>query len=76
MPLNQADKDFITGECQRFAVANNEYTRQVLSTSTKAILTAVAGVDEATAAAVDAAMQDDFKRIEDKIAADLEAPKA
>lgn len=72
MPLNQADKDFITGECQRYAVANNNYTRQVLSTATKAILDEINEVDEETAAAVELRLMDDFKRINDTIMAEVE----
>jgi len=67
MPLNQADKDFITGECQRYAVANNNYTRQVLATSTKAILNAIDEVDEETANRVEAQLKDEFQRLEDQL---------
>jgi hypothetical protein len=70
MPLTQADKDFITGECQRYAVANNNYTRQVLSTATKAILNEINEVDEKTAAAVESRLQDEFLRIQTEVEAE------
>lgn len=42
-------KNFIEARTQAYAVANNNYTRQVLSTATKAIIEACGG-DDATAA--------------------------
>lgn len=63
---------------QLMAVANNNYARQIVSSATKAILDALDGVDEATAAAVQAQLNDDFQRVADEImaAAVPVAPKA
>ena len=63
-------KDHITTEARRYAVANNNYTRQVLATSTKAILAKIDGVDEATAAAVAAELDDEFAALSAQIVAD------
>lgn len=68
-------KNFIEARTQAYAIANNNYTRQVLATATKAIL-AAAGDDDATAAvaqlnteldARDAEMQADIQAIADKL---------
>lgn len=57
-------KDHQREMCRIYAVANNNYTRQVLSTATKAILEKLDTVDEATALAVEARLQDDFAALE------------
>lgn len=57
---------------QLMAVANNNFTRQALSASTKAILDQIAEVDEETAARVEAQLADDFQKLSDAII----APKA
>ena len=59
--------------CRIYAVANNDYTRQVLATSTKTILAKIDTVDEATAAAVEAQLADEFAKINAEIMADANA---
>lgn len=73
-------KNFIEARTQAYAVANNNYTRQVLATATKSILAEINEVDDETAAAVEARLQDEFKALSDQIIAEVtppaEAPKA
>ena len=67
-------KDHTREMCRIYALANNNYTRQVLSTATKAILTKLDTVDEATALSVEAQLQDEFARLDRAVmaqAADL-----
>ncbi len=75
--MSAADVKAINDYSQLMAVANNNFTRQVVSASTKAILDAIDTVDEATAARVEAQLADDFQRIHDEVmaAAEAEAPK-
>lgn len=62
-------KNFIEDRTQAYAIANNEYVRQVLSSTSKAILAEINEVDDATAAAVEAKLSDDFKALSDQILA-------
>jgi hypothetical protein len=71
--MSDADVTKINAYSQTMAVANNTFTRQVVSAATKAILDAVAGVDEATAAAVQNQLNDDFQRLSDEIIAEAHA---
>ena len=81
-PMSAAEVDrlelFIEQNNQKYAVAVNEYNRQITSTATKAILAAINEVDEETANRVEAQLQDDFKKLNDQIIAEAaaEAPKA
>jgi len=52
MALSKEDRDFITGECQRFAIANNEYLRQMVD-----------DIGNYAAAATDAAVKNDFDAV-------------
>lgn len=52
MALTKEDRDFITGECQRFAIANNEYLRQMVD-----------DIGNYAAAATDAAIKNDFDAV-------------
>lgn len=56
-----------------YAVANNNYTRQIVAASTKAILAKLETVDEAAAAAVEAQLQDEFALLSGQILADATA---
>jgi hypothetical protein len=67
-------KNFIEARTQAYAVANNEYTRQVLSTATKAVLDQINEVDAETATAVQAKLDDDFKALSDQILAQVTPP--
>lgn len=67
-------KNFIEARTQAYAVANNNYTRQVLSTATKAILAEINEVDEETAVSVAAALDSRFKELSDQIMADVTPP--
>ena len=67
--MSAADVKAINDYSQLMAVANNNFTRQTVSASTKAILLAIGNVDDATAAAVEAKLQDDFQRIHDEVMA-------
>jgi hypothetical protein len=75
MPLNQADKDFITGECQRFAVANNEYYRQLSGTQTKLILAEINEVDEETATKVAVLLDKEAEKLQAKFLSDTATPQ-
>jgi hypothetical protein len=71
--MSAADVKAINDYSQLMAVANNNFTRQTVSASTKAILLAIGNVDDATAAAVEAKLQDDFQRIHDEVMAEAAA---
>lgn len=66
-------KDNQRDMCRIYAVANNNYTRQVLATATKAILAKIDEVDEATAVAVEAQLADEFEKINAEIMANANA---
>ena len=68
--MSAADVKAINDYSQLMAVANNTFTRQIVSAATKAILDAIDEVDEETAAAVEAKLSDDFQRLSDQIMAD------
>lgn len=67
-------KNFIEARTQAYAVANNNYTRQILATATKAILAQINEVDEETAVTVAAALDSRFKELSDQILADVTPP--
>jgi hypothetical protein len=75
-------KDFIEARTQAYAVATNNYTRQVLATATKAILAAggdaTAAVAELNAEldARDAAMKKELDEISAKVTPPVAAPQA
>lgn len=68
-------KNFIEARTQAYAVANNTYTRQVLSTATKAILSELEHVDDQTAAQVEARLTDDFTKLGDRVIAEVKPPE-
>lgn len=81
--MSAADVEAINKYTQLMAVANNNFTRQVVSAATKAIILEINEIDEEAAAAVEARLQDDFQRIHDEVmavaaaeAAEAEVPKA
>jgi hypothetical protein len=75
--MSAADVTAINAYSQLMAVANNNFTRQVVSASTKAIMDAIDTIDDETAAAVEAKLSDDFQRIHDEVMAEAaaEAPE-
>lgn len=73
MALSEEDKTYIEKNNQKYALAVNNYVRQILGTATKAILVRIDGVDEATAARVESGLQDDFQRLSDQMIADAAA---
>lgn len=75
MPLNDADKEFIRATTQLYAVANNEYVRQLSGVQTKAILAQIEEVDDETAAKVAALLDAEAKELGDRIIAEIDVPK-
>jgi hypothetical protein len=71
--MSAADVKAINEYSQLMAVANNNFTRQVVSAATKAILDKIDTVDEATAARVQDQLNDDFQRLSDEIIAEAHA---
>lgn len=73
MAISDAQMKELKDYTQLMAVANNNFTRQVVSASTKAIFDKLDTVDEATAAAVQAQLDDDFQRLNDQVIAEANA---
>lgn len=67
MAISPAQMTELKAYVQLMAVANNNYTRQVLSTATQAILAEINEVDDATATAVAAKLDAQFEHLSDEI---------
>lgn len=67
-------KDFIEARTQAYAIANNDYVRQVLASTSKALLDEINEVDDETAVSVAAALDAEFKALSDQILRQVTPP--
>lgn len=69
-------KDFIEARSKAYAIANNNYTRQVLSSTAKALMAADAATDKAQADRIIAALQPELEELAHATVQDVPAPEA
>lgn len=69
-------KNFIEARTQAYAVANNNYVRQVLATAVQTILHEIDTVDAASEAAITADLEAAFKTLSDQVLAAVTPPVA
>lgn len=72
--MTPAEMTELKSYIQLMTVAGNNYTRQVVSASTKAVLDAVDEIDDETTAQVVVKLEADMKALGDRIISELETP--